>query len=873
MTPPRRSVRPRPAPSRRSHLAWWPVVVALVLALAGAPTFVGGPAVLAQAQPSAPAAPGADQEPGADEQPGATTTPASEDGEAAPTEADDDAAPPESSGEASEPDEAVDAPEATESPDGPPAGESAEDDQPSDGPATSEEPAETVAPAPDETPAGAPPTVEDPAAVDDAPAVDDAQPVDDAEPIELTLVADDLVAQRGDEVVWRLALPAQAGLPVLGPVEDDRAHVGHGGYLLTIGLDDGIVRDRVAMPAPVRSLTRGDDGALRVEVDHGPIGSATLTLRDGMPDGPVRFGSDADRFGALAQAAAAASDPAARAERDPTDPWLALEAARGADDDAAREAWLDRVDTAATGLPFFEQLALAGELASLDAWPRAERRFDAGLTDLATRGYDPRLATDPALRAAYGFPEARLEDALARGDLDAAVRLAPYVWRLAAEEAPASVTVLHDLADALRSAPSDALDPGGLREGGTPRERAAVWRERARALDRAGLDTWVDTLALRLGALGWWGVAGLLVAFALTWLVLWAKVWRAQGLARRQLKERDQAPPAVTRLWVPRHASTTEKLALIALLVLTGLQAALAGWHADVRAPEAALRSGTLASAEAIAAVETLPATPRAAWLRGLSFAQRGELDAARAAWRDAGDLAPALTNRAVAAGGDEALLDAALRADPREPVARFLTGRAADPSPFHATTVPDAALWAVPSPQDLRLATAGDWRAALRTAITAPWVALGQARPDAVPAWVAWLAGLAFGLLALALVAFLVLPRPRVSRDAPRTLAYHLGALVVPGSGHADELWGLLLLVPWALIGSDALLAATRGAGPLGLSATAHAWLLGGLWAINTVGFFVELASYRHRMRLLREHKPERARSYGLPPAPRPEA
>ena len=818
------SVRPRPARSRRSHLAWWPVAVALIVALAGAPAFVGGPVVLAQAQPAAPAAPGAEDDPGG------ASDPAQPDGETRPTEP-------------AEPDEAT------------------EPDEPDDATA----PADATEAAQDPVPTDA----ADEASSDEA---TDGAEAETAPPIELTLVSDELIARRGPDVAWRLTLPVQAGLPVLGEVDGDRAHVGHGAYLLTIDLEDGTVRQRIAMPAPVRSATLADDGAVVVELDHGPVGSTTLTLRDGVPEAPIRFGSDAGRFDALARAAAAAADPAGRAERDPTDPWLALEAARAADGDAAREAWLQRVESAATGLPFFEQLRLAGELAALDAWERAEPRFEAGLTDLAARGYDPRLATDPALRAAYGFPEARLAEALARGDLAAAVQLAPYAWRLASEEAPASITVLHDLADALRTAPSDALD-GTLREGAPPRERAAVWRERARALDRAGLDTWVDTLALRLGALGWWGVAGLLGAFALTWLVLWAKVWRAQGLARRQLKERDQAPPAVTRLWVARHASTTEKLALIALLVLAGLQAALAGWHADVREPDPALRSGTLASVEAIAAVEALPATPRSAWLRGLSFAQRGELDAARAAWRDAGDLAPALTNRAVAQAGDEALLDAALRADPREPVARFLTGRAENPSPFHATTVPDAALWAVPSPQDLRLATAGDWRAVLRTAVTAPWVALGQARPDAVPAWVAWLAAVAFGLLALALVAFLVIPRPRVSRDAPRTLAYHLGALVVPGSGHADELWGLLLLVPWALIGSDALLAATSGEGPLGLSATAHAWLLGGLWAINTVGFFVELASYRHRMRLLRERKPELARSYGLPAAPRPEA
>ena len=47
---------------------------------------------------------------------------------------------------------------------------------------------------------------------------------------------------------------------------------------------------------------------------------------------------------------------------------------------------------------------------------------------------------------------------------------------------------------------------------------------------------------------------------------------------------------------------------------------------------------------------------------------------------------------------------------------------------------------------------------------------------------------------------------------------------------------------------------------------------LLAALVALNLVGFSIELASYRRRMWLLRERKPELARSYGLPPAVRRE-
>lgn len=719
-----------------------------------------------------------------------------------------------------------------------------------------------------EAPAGQAPDGEAPQP--DAPAPDVTTAADTE--ITVALVGSALVGTRGGETIWRIPLRSEGG-PTAGPVQEGgTAFVTHGLYLLTIDGSNGTVVRREALPAPAVGLATGEDGALVVTVAHGaPAGEATIAAPDGVPVGPVRFGTDTDALHGLARAARATPDPIVAAGHDPTDPWLALQAARMADLDAGRTDWLDLARDAGRTLPFFEQLALADAMLTLDAGDHAAALYEGAIADFAARGYDPRLATDEALRSAYGFPESGLRAALTSGDLERALTLAPYAWRLAAEEAPDSVAVLHELADALRDTDADALPASA--DDASPRELSRLWRERARALDRSGLDAWVDALALRLGALGWWGVAALLGAFVLLWWVLLAKVWKAQSLARRQLKERDQAPPQVTRLWVPRHASTTEKLALLALMVLAGLQAALAGWHENVQDPATALRSGTLASAEAVAALDDLPDTPRTRWARGVSLAQRGDLDAARAAWTEAGELAPALTNRAVAEGGDEALFDAALAADPREPVARYRTGRAGDPSPFHAATVPDAALWAVPSPMDLRLASAGAWSAALATALTEPWTALGDARPDAVPSWVAWVLAIGYGLLAIALAVFLVIPRPRVSRDAPRTFAYQLGAIVIPGSGHADELWGLLLLVPWSLIGVDALLVATGGSSPLGLSTAAHAWILGAAWAINAVGFSVEFASYRHRMRLLRERKPELARSYGLPPAPRPEA
>jgi hypothetical protein len=681
----------------------------------------------------------------------------------------------------------------------------------------------------------------------------------DADGLAATLEDGVVIVRRGEQEAWRWRPAPEAGAPSAPLVAEGEVLVGHGLYLLRLAADDGSVRARTALPAPAVELRRGDDGP-EVTVAYADGTTRAWPAED--PGGaPVRFGAAAEAFGGLQRAAAALAEPAEAHRRDPTDPWPTLRLALAADDEERRAELLDEALARAAPLPFFESARLA--LALLDAGEPA--RFDAAaetaLADLAARGYDPRLLSDPALRRAYGLPHDALAAALDAGDLARAQRLAPHAWRLASEQAPETVATLERLASELRAAGE--------------RQAAGLWRERARDLRRAGLASWVDGAAGALARLGWAGVVGLLASFALLWLVLLAKVWRAQSLVRRQRRERGQPTRPWTRLWVPRQASTPEKLVLLIVLLLAGVQAALAGWHQNAPPLPDVFRSGTLASPPAAERAEALPERPHAAWVRGLSRAQRGDLDGAREAWRAAGELAPALTNRAVAAddpASREELLERALALDPRDPVARFLAGRAGDPSPFHAEVAPEAPLWSVPSPQELRLALAGDWRAALSAAVTAPWRTLPAARPAGLPAWGWWGLLLVWAALALALAASLLVPRARVARDAPRTPAYHVLALLVPGSGHADELWGLLLLVPFALVGADAWLTWRTGSGPLGLAPAADAAVLAALVAVNLIGFSVELASYRRRMWQLRESKPELARSYGLPPAVRRE-
>ena len=118
--------------------------------------------------------------------------------------------------------------------------------------------------------------------------------------------------------------------------------------------------------------------------------------------------------------------------------------------------------------------------------------------------------------------------------------------------------------------------------------------------------------------------------------------------------------------------------------------------------------------------------------------------------------------------------------------------------------------------------------------------------------------------LVALVFV-WLFIPRLRWVRNAPRTWAYHLLALLVPGSGLADEMWGLLLLVPWALFGLDTLSHLYAWNIGMGLSLQTDLIVLAVVYLVNTIAVAVEYASYRRRMAVLRRENPELALEFGL--------
>lgn len=693
-------------------------------------------------------------------------------------------------------------------------------------------------------------------------------------PDEVRIDGTDVVALVAGDVMWRLAFPEGSG-PV-GPLLSDGAEVWvpKGLSLLQVDAATGVVAERLVVPAPLTSLR--SDGAELVATATFADGLATelRIATDGVRD-PVRFGTDTEAFGWL-RAEAGVPDPLDRLDIDPTNPWLYLAAGRDldrddagveegtgsrADIDAATSADVDPADAAALaprdlyelaiarGRTFFDLAGIGAELYALGETNLAHRALDAAFRDVADRGYDPDLLHESDLRRAYRFPLVQLEEALASGDPDAAEFWASWAYLMAGGDVSATRDALRTYAAQLRAQ--------GDRQG------ASLWSARAGDLLRTRMGALVDRAFVALAGVGWLAVLAVFLSAVLLYATLTAKYWRAQNMQLRHRRESGRTVRPWARWWGIRFFSFTEKIVLVLLLAATLAAGGLATWDQRATLPAVA-GSGTLASPPARAFVAELGGDPiRSAFVAGYAAQTAGEPEAARAAYERAGDFAPAVNNIA-ALTNDERLYQRALELAPGLVAARYNLGRITSPSPFHEAYRPGQPLLVTPSQADLQIAAAGTWSASVADAFLSPWGELRTTAPG-IPVYL-WTVVLGlFFLIAAAVIVMAVIPRPRVAGNAPRTPLYHLLALLVPGSGLADELWGVLLLAPWSVLALDALLQWTGAGSALGLAFETTLWALGIVYLINLAAFAVELWSYRRRMKELKKQNPDLARGYGL--------
>ncbi|HKI57014.1 MAG TPA: hypothetical protein VKB31_07660 [Trueperaceae bacterium] len=675
-----------------------------------------------------------------------------------------------------------------------------------------------------------------------------------AGPLQLSIVQNAVVASSGGQEQWRLDFPPDSGDTAGTAQLDGTVYVGHGNSLLAIDAGSGRVTDRYALPAQVVDVA-ASTGGVTATVQFKEGSQQKLDVTSSGVQGTVRFDADPAMFAWLRNEAKV-SDPAARLKQDPTNPWLYVAVARQATD--AQTTADDYRMALAHARTFYDRAQLARVLYAADQPDLAKQAIDGALKDYWDRGYTADLLTDPSLREAYGFPQGALEQAISGGDMQAAAFWAPWAYRMSTPAVPSTQAALQDYSSALRSAGQ--------------KQEASLWRARAHEGSGFRLQRALRRAALALGRAGWYGVAALLVAMVFLHLTLIAKYWRPQSLALRQRRESGRSTGRVPRLFALRYYTITEKFVLVLMFAAVLALASLSAWATRGDQLPTAWRSGTLASVPARDALpKALVSGQDADFVRGYAAQVAGDDQAASQAYQAAGAFPQALNNLGVLRK-DDALYQQALDAGADLPEALFNLGRTTDPSRLHAAYSPNTPLLAVPNDTLLRSAVAGNFQHALASAFTDPWLALTAFNPLAIPAWLWYVLVVLFLAWTAVTVISLVVPRAGLARNAPRTGVYHLLALLIPGSGLADELWGVLLLVPWAIFGLDTLLHFLPLGAPAGISLTTDYVVLGFIYALNIVAFIVELGSYRRRMAELKRSHPDTARAYGMEAGWKPE-
>ncbi len=645
---------------------------------------------------------------------------------------------------------------------------------------------------------------------------------------------------------WTLEFPENSGQTQALLEHNNAAYLGHGNSVLKVDTTTGNISQRWILSGQVTDIaTNGNSLAITTDVGKGL--SETFTLEDDQLIETVRFGNQPEVFGWLKNEADV-TDPIARLKQDSTNPWLHLQAATSAANSAEARVNLESaVEKAST---FYDLAGIGRALFATGNTDLADQAFDKALKDFAARGYDPRLLGDTALHEAYNFPLQPLKDALGEQNLDKAAFWAKWLRYFSSANVPQVQSTLSSYADLLR-------DKG-------QRTEASLWRSYARAGSQTGIISLLDNIMTSIGRLGWYGVLSLLIGLLGLALTLLFKYWEPHSLLTRRRQVAQKPTQPWSRLWAVRHYSFTEKLFVVLLLASILALTALANWNDKGKevAKLEAFKVGTLANGLASNTLSSLPDNPRSNFIRGYAAQVTGDTASAQRFYEQAGNFAPAINNLALVTN-DASLYKKALELSPGLAEARVNQGQNVGQLPFAEYT--SGSVLAIPTSADVQTALANSWQNAIAKIFTNPWTGLQNTRPASIAPWLWYILLTLFLLLCLVSVLWLFIPRPKISRNAPRNFAYHLLSLLIPGSGLADEMWGILLLVPWAFIGLDILSKLFGWGLDLGLSLNWGLIALGVIYLINTIAFFVELRSYQKRMKTLKQTSPDLAREFGM--------
>ena len=696
-------------------------------------------------------------------------------------------------------------------------------------------------------------------------------------PITVRLESTRLLGLKNDSVLWTLELPSSTSSPPQPVQANNTVWVAWGPILRGVRLETGRVTDSHYLPAPISSLEPAE-GGVALEVDYGEGVKGRFAVKSGKLEGRTVFLPTLKVTEALEKLASsglgfnpltpetnreAASILERRLMRDPLNPFLHLYLGRALQRSGQTAQALEHYRVSLSpSVPFFVSIRLARVLDGFGYSELADEALSAARANWTSLGYSPELAVSSAAMRAYGNP---LGYALELDRSGANIRRDAW-FRFLRDLAPR-----FEGFEGVYTRYADSLSAQG-REG-----EALEIRAFSSSLNRGSLYNLGPVALDRARDMARLAVLSLLLALLLTVVSLGL---RYSGQQRKAL---ERMGGLFSSLWLHpllrlRHAAFSyytfsEKLVVLTLLVGVGVGLSALGWAVKTqsRAADPALNLGTLGGPWFYARLERLntdSSAPETALLEGLAAQLDGDDTAARARYETQSEITPPLA----ALENNLGVLET-MRGDFPAAQQRYRTALSLEPgldaAGFNLRTGDNANLGsgeipaqlepprlAYPRPTQIYRAVGGPWSQDLAKLFTRPWDALSSVPLRLSPPLKSVLIALYLLSLAFTLL-WLLVPRPRVAGLPPRPWLFRTLSVLVPGLGLIDEVWGVLLLIPWCgmmLFGLSKVLILDFTALPFWSSDLSGTWwvLLGFLYVLNLVGILLEEIAHAGRLKRL---------------------
>ncbi len=631
----------------------------------------------------------------------------------------------------------------------------------------------------------------------------------------------------------------------------------------------GKVAQRLYVSGRVKLLEKLNTG-YRITVQHSIGSEEVFNLENGKIAERVVFVPSADLLETMIAPTrqAVIGDAVAfwreRSQRDPTNPLLkakfaAVLNATGQNSEA-KNLFSQSLEISA---PFYVFVQLAKQLEQANQPEFADAALSKARLEYARAGYDPGFAVSKKALQFWGDPLAEAQAQFKAKNPKRGEAWLTYL-RDTSPQFPGTGAVFREYAAWLETQ-NRAGEARQIREFVTDLDAGSVYR-----FGDAGLT--------RLSALGLALVGVSLIAFLLLQFVLLLKYWSQQTKDLLPFGGRfaaiGRAPLQRLRHSIPGYHTFTEKLVLLVLLIMSLL--GLGVWQYSSQAAtwlrQDFLTQGTAGGSVYFQALNDVPETS-ANYLRGIGLQLETNYDKASEAYR-LSNIAGAANNLGVIlqARGDNAGSEREYQraAGLGSSVANQNLGSSIQGfrAAFHEAYRKGTPMLEIPSARELVELRFGTLEQEFRRLVLDPW-AYWLSLPLGLPIWAQQFLGVFLLAIIVMSVLWLLVPRVPTARTANRTILYHLGAILIPGTGLADEVWGILLLPPTVALA--ALLAVQwyqlpfaesllQGSSPLGIAKlpplldVATNWQFGLIalaiiYAINFVAWLLETIAYRRKV------------------------